>query len=511
VSATAQSFSLMHNLPALQVVVPLVSAPLCFLIGQIGRDSTTRRASAEAAWWVALVVSAVTLAMSLGLANMVVNGDVISYAMGGWPPPWGIEYRIDSMTAIALLIVSGINLFTVVYARAATRREVHEERHGLFYTAWLLCVSGMLGICATGDIFNVFVFLEISSLSSYILISSGRNRLGLLAAYRYLILGTVGATFFLIGVGLLYGLTGTLNMADMAVRLQSVQSGATLPAAFAFLGIGIAVKMALFPLHAWMPESYTYAPSHVSAMLAGTATKVSVYLLLRCMLMVLGPDLAVDQYRLDLLLIPVAVVAILFGSLAACWQANAKRIMAWSSVAQIGYMALGISVASATGFTAALLHMYNHALMKAALFMAIGCLFWRVGSAHADHLAGMGRRMPWTFMALVLGGLSLIGVPLTAGFVSKWYLVLAVIEKDWWLLVAVIIISSLLAVVYVGRLVETLWFREPGPDAPHGEAPLGLLLPTWALVLANIYFGIFTDLPVDIARTAAAALSGGGA
>ncbi len=508
-SAAANTVSLASHLPVLQVAVPLIAAPIAFILGSLGAGESARRTSAEVCWWFTFAVSVAILAISGNLAATVMDGTVLSYELGGWAAPWGIEYRIDSVAAVALLIVSGINLITLLYAKHAVVREVPERIRGLFYTAWLLCVTGMLGICATGDIFNVFVFLEISSLSSYILISSGRDRLGLLAAYRYLILGTIGATFFLIGVGLLYGLTGTLNMADIATRLPALAGNQTLIVAFGFLAIGIAVKMALFPLHAWMPEAYTHAPSPVSALLAGTATKVAVYLMIRTMYTVFGVELAFDAMMLGVILITLSTVAVFFGSLAAIFQHNAKKIMAWSSVAQIGYMGIGAGLATVTGLTAAMLHMYNHALMKAALFMALGCLFWRIGSMQIDKLAGMGKRMPWTFSAFVLGGLSLIGVPLTAGFVSKWYLILGVLEQGWWWLAVLIVISSLMAVIYIAKLVETMWFREPAVDAPTGEAPLWLLLPTWALVILNFVFGIYTALPVGVARSAATALMGG--
>jgi len=508
-SAASQSFSLAAQLPVLQVALPLIAAPVAFIIGVLGKGEAAERTYSNIAWWFTLVVSIGVLAISGQLASMVIGGEVLSYKLGGWAAPWGIEYRIDSLAAVAILIVSGISLLTLLYAKHAVPREIPKRVHGLFYTAWLLCVTGMLGICATGDIFNVFVFLEISALSSYILISCGRNPLGLIAAYRYLILGTVGATFFLIGVGLLYGLTGTLNMADMATRLPALAGNQTLVVAFGFLGIGIAVKMALFPLHAWMPDSYAHAPSAVSALLAGTATKVAVYLMIRTMYDVFGIELAFDAMLLGPVLLTLSAIAIFFGSLSAIFQHNAKKVMAWSSVAQIGYMGLGVGLASVTGLTAALLHMYNHALMKSALFMALGCLFWRIGSMEINRLAGMGKRMPWTFCAFVLGGLSLIGVPLTAGFVSKWYLILGVLEEGWWWLAALIVISSLMAVVYVARMVETLWFQEPAPNAPSGEAPAWLLVPTWILVILNIVFGVYTALPVGVAASAANALMGG--
>ena len=186
-------------------------------------------------------------------------------------------------------------------------------------------------------------------------------------------------------------------------------------------------------------------------------------------------------------------------------------MLAWSSVAQVGYMLIGIACANMDGLTATIVHMFNHALMKGALFMAVGCIAFRIGSVRLDSVAGLAHRMPWTFGAFSLAGLSLIGVPFTAGFVSKWYLLLGVIEHGWWPLAALLVLTSLMAVVYIGRVLEIAWFRDPvsGTFAEHAtEAPLSMLIPLWVLALANIWFGIQTTVPVDIARTASAALLG---
>ena len=204
----------------------------------------------------------------------------------------------------------------------------------------------------------------------------------------------------------------------------------------------------------------------------------------------------------------VAVIGLLSCSFVAIFQHNVKRMLAYSSVAQIGYILMGVGLATKTGLTASLLHLFNHALMKAGLFMAMGCFFYRIASVRLDDLRGVGHRMPWTFAAFVLGGLSLIGVPLTVGFVSKWYLVLASLEQGLWPLAAVILFGSLLAIVYVWRVVEVAWFERPSPRAAEArEAPLVMLVPTWILILGNLFFGIQTDLTVGVAELAAQILT----
>jgi multicomponent Na+:H+ antiporter subunit D len=248
----------------------------------------------------------------------------------------------------------------------------------------------------------------------------------------------------------------------------------------------------------------------VTAFLAATATKVAIYVLLRVFFTIFGAEFSFEALPLGNILMVLAVLAMFTASGVAIFQTNAKRMLAYSSVAQVGYIVLGISMVTVTGVQAGILHLFNHALIKAALFLAMGCVFWRIGSVKIDDLAGLGRRMPWTMAAIVAGGLSLIGIPATAGFVSKWYLILAALEQGWWWVAALILASSLLAVIYVWRLVEAAYLRPPPDGAATGEAPLSMLIPTWSLVAANIWFGIDTRLSAGVAREAAAFLMRGG-
>jgi multicomponent Na+:H+ antiporter subunit D len=281
-------------------------------------------------------------------------------------------------------------------------------------------------------------------------------------------------------------------------------------AAFVFIVIGLAMKAALFPLHIWLPNAYAYAPSVASAFLAATATKVSIYVLLRVYLTIFGADFSFDVMGIGYALMPLAVLAMFVGSGVAIFQPDIKRMLAYSSVAQIGYMILGFSIATGLGVTAGILHLFNHALMKCALFLAMGCIFYRTGSVSIEAMKGMGKRMPWTMGAFVAGGLSIIGVPLTVGFISKWYLILAALERDWWWLAALILLSSLLAIIYIWRVVEAAYLQEAPEGAPAGEAPLIMLVPTWVLVAANVYFGIDTRVSIGVAERAAASLMGTG-
>ena len=491
--------TLWDHLPVLVVIVPLMAGPLCVLVER-----------PRAAWAVALAAAWLSFAAAVGLALQVNDTGTISYQLGGWAAPWGIEYRIDILGSFVLLIVTAIAALVLAAAKESVAREVPESRIAYFYAALMLAFAGLVGIVATGDVFNVFVFLEISSLASYALISMGRDRRALTSAFDYLVMGTIGATFILIGIGFLYMMTGTLNMQDLAARLPEVWDTRTVRAGFAFLTVGIGLKLAMFPLHLWLPNAYTYAPSVVTAFLAATATKVAVYALLRFMLGIFGFDFSLGRMPLEYILLPVGLIGILSASLVAIYQVEVKRLLAYSSVAQIGYMVLGIGLANTTGITGAILHLFNHALMKGALFLALAAVAYRLGSTALHDLAGLGRRMPWTMFAIVVGGLSLIGVPATVGFVSKWYLVLAALEQGLWPVALLILLGSLMAVVYVWKLVEAAYFTKPQSDVAVQEAPLSLLAPLWLLVIANIYFGVNTEVSVGLARQAAAVLTGGG-
>lgn len=493
---------MLTHLPVLQVIVPLLAAPACLLL---------RRA--RMAWLLALLACGAACAISITLLLQVTQAGASGYALGGWEAPWGIEYRVDPLNAYVMALVSAMATLMLIGAQVSIRHELPENQQPYFYIAYLLCVSGLLGIAATGDIFNVFVFLEISALSSYILIALSRSRAALWASFQYLIMGSIGATFVLIGIGLLYVMTGTLNMQDLAQRLPQLAGSRTVLTALVFLVTGVGLKLALYPVHTWLPNAYACAPSIVTAFLASTATKVAVYLLIRILFDVFGAEFAYSRFPLQPVLLSLGIAGVLVASAAAIRQSNVKRLLAYSSVAQIGYIVLGIGIMGAAGLTAALLHLFNHALMKGALFLALAAVAYRAGGVDLKDFAGLGRRMPCTMAAIVVGGLSLIGVPLTAGFVSKWYLAAAALEQGWWWLVGIVLLGSLLAAVYVWRIVEAAYFGRPegageGGAARVGEAPWSLLLPVWLLALANVYFGIDTRFTVGFGRLIAHQLFG---
>lgn len=474
------------HLPILIVVIPMMSAFLVPLAGWLRK---------EVSFILTVAALAGSFVCSLGTLAMVLRGTEIHYWLGGWQPPWGIEVVVDHLNAYMLTFVSGISLVVSIYSRRSVEKEI-PDRFVHFYCLYLLLATGLLGMLITGDMFNLFVFLEISSISAYALIAIGEDGAPL-AAFNYVILGTIGASLYLLGVGYLYIMTGSLNMTDLRGLLPDLYGSPVIRVAFAFIVVGLGIKIAMFPLHMWLPDAYTYAPSAVSAFIAPLMTKVGVYALIRIMFTVFEPRFSFEVLPVGNILAFVAGVAIIFGSVMAIAQSDLKRMLAYSSVSQIGYIVLGVALGNRLAIIGAYLHILNHALMKGCLFMVSGSLMFRRGMRGISQLNGVHRTMPWTMAAFVIAALSMIGIPPTAGFFSKWYLLLGTIAASQWVLTVVILVSSLLNAVYFFRVIEGAYFGpNQGSNGGHpqaqseGEVPTSMLLPTLLMAAAIILVGL---------------------
>lgn len=505
-----------EHIPVLVIVIPLISALIIPIAGRINRLYS---------WYITIAVTSSCFLMSISLLNTVINTGKISYWLGGWEPPWGIEYAIDYLNSFVLVVVSFIAFIVSLYARRSVEIEIDENKITTFYSLYMLFVTGLMGIITTGDIFNLYVFLEIASLAGYALIAVGRKREALIASYNYLILGTIAATFILLGIGYLYMATGTLNMADLRERLPALYNSKVVLTALAFFTVGLSLKLALFPLHIWLPNAYTYAPSVVSAIMAATVTKVGAYAMLRIIFTVFKVEFNLEVVPITKILLVLSSIAIIAGSVLAIAQTNIKRMLAYSSIGQIGYIVLGAALVNQTAMTGSLLHILNHALMKGALFLVVGAVIYKTGIDDISGLRGMGKKMPFSMAAFTIGGLSMIGVPLTVGFVSKWYIAIGALQAGMWYLVPVILVSSLLITVYFWRIIESIYFpqkseagtqntehriQNTGIKTPtselRAEAPMGMLIPTLILAGLCIFFGIAAFIPVSVAEKAAGML-----
>ncbi len=489
-----------------------VHAPILAIAGPlIGACAAALSPGPRSGWIISVITAAFALWMSVAVACDVAREGVMIYVMGGFQPPLGIALRIDALGSAMALLVSSMGLIGAVYSGHALVSDVRAEMHTLFQSGYLLCIAGFLGLVFTGDAFNAFVFLEVSSIGTYALVAAGeqRDRRALPAAFNYLIMGTIGATFYVIGIGFLYGSTGTLNMMDMAARLTTQGDNAAVQAGFAFVVVGLGIKAAIFPLHGWLPGAYAGAPSLVSVFLAATATKTAIYLIARFMFDVFPDTFAFGLAFTQFVLAPLSAVAVIVCSLQAIFAREVRQMLAFSSVAQVGLIMLGLSLANAAGASAGLFYIFAHALMKASLFMALGALAMSIKARKLDDFAGVARDAPWSATALGVGAASLAGLPLTMGFLAKWKLVEAALEAGAIWMVLVIATGSALTLVYTWRIADALFFRSPPPGAPRvREAPVGVLAPLWVLAGLSLWFGIDASLPESLAKSAAAALFG---
>ena len=477
------------HFPALIVVVPLITA---FLITMAGWGER------RLCFPLAVFSMAFSLACAVGMLARVMTSGPFEYHLAGWPPPIGIAYNIDHLNALVLVAVAAVALLNLVGTWPAVVRD-YSNKIGPFYTLYILFVTGLFGIVCTGDAFNLFVLLEITAITGYALIGVG-GRHAPLASLNYVFMGTIGASFYLLGVGYLYLVTGTLNMADLAAILPRLYGSKVVVAAFIICMTGLFMKMALFPLHGWLPNAYNYAPGPVSSLVAPLTTKVMVYVMVRVALFVFPVEFTFGVMNLAPAAVWLAIIAMVMGSLMALAQTSLKRMLTYIVVAEVGYMVGGFWLGNRMGMSGAILHIVNDAVMTLCVFMAVGSLRYQLKSDRFEALKGAFRKMPVTMAVLVVGGLSIIGVPPTCGFFSKWYLINGGLAAGHYPFVIALLFSSLVNAVLFFRVFEIGYF-EPFVDHHHGhgthseaiqEAPLAMLATMVVVALGLVVLGFYS-------------------
>jgi multicomponent Na+:H+ antiporter subunit D len=451
----------------------------------------------------AVIGSGIAALFSLyGFINYLSEGS-IRYYFGGWEPPIGIEFVYDGLSGFFVLVINAVAFFVLIHSREISKIEFPGKEMP-YYALAMLMMLGFNGMILTGDLFNLYVFLEIASLSGYALIAIGEKPAPY-AAFRYLIIGTAGGTLYLLGVGFLYTITGTLNIIDMAAMLPMLAEGSASVAALILMIVGIGVKAALFPMHGWLPDSYTYASTSSTALIAPIGTKVAAYILFRIILWLFGIELTDAVAPLSYVVGVLACIGILYGSIMAIAQSEMKRMLAYSSVSQIGYIIMGLSLANPWGFAGAMLHVLNHAVMKACLFMVSGNLRHKEGHSDISRFDDSYRKKyPWTMASFSVAAISMVGLPPLAGFFSKWYLALGTIDNSNWLFLAVILISSLLNAVYFFRILEKVYMMDPdkgqkkAKDGEYNEVKASMLWPTSIFAVSLIVIGFANAVIVGI-------------
>jgi multicomponent Na+:H+ antiporter subunit D len=476
-----------EQFPALIVVLPLGAALIAPLIAYFSRKLV--RLLTLLALFAANISAVATLVL-------VLRNGTWHYHFGGWLPPWGIEYVLDPLSGIMAVVVAFVAFVVALYADHFMKDSA-KLRVGIFYSLFLILSAGLLGMMITGDVFNLYVFLEIASLSGYALIAAGGNR-GTVAAFRYLLVGTIGASFYLLGVGYLYAMTGSLNMADLAEKLVPLMNSPVIAVAIVMIMLGFGIKMAAFPLHGWQPDAYTHAHPAATPLIAGVMAKVPAYAALRFFFFIM-PFTAAPVQKVLYVMGILAAAGIIIGSIMAIAQKDFRRMLAYSSIAQIGYIVVGLAIGNSLALIGAVLHIVNHAIMKCCLFLIAGAVKWRTNEHTIDKYIEMNKKLPLTMGALIIAALSMVGIPPTAGFFSKWYLVLGAIEADMWFYVVIIVLSSLLNAIYFFRVLENVYMKkskEEIPDKnPRGrwELPWQMLAPIVVLGVCILVLGIFNE------------------
>ena len=438
--------------PALIVVVLFIAAfaaPLLY-----------RQAKMLTAYFI-MAAHIIALAMAvLLLINVQQHGPVL-YHMGGWPPPWGIEFKADPLRLYMVLVVLSVSLWIFFYAVHDLQHELKIEVIGWYYTLYTVLVGAMAGMALTNDLFNLFVLMEICTITACAIISIKEDRACLEASFKYLILSAMGTGCFLLGVAMLYMVTGYLNYSFLQAALP--EALATYPlnifTAAALFIVAFGTKAALFPLHVWLLDAHASAPSPSSAMLSGLVIKIYAFVFMLILYEVF-PHYLLEQILLADIVLWLAAFGVIFGSVYAMLQSDLKKMLAYSSIGQIAYIFMGIGLDHNLALVGGLYHIMVHAFTKATLFMAAGVIIYATGVRQIKDLASIGRILPLTMLAFTIGSASMIGLPGTGGLISKWYLALGALESGRPVFVLVILAGSLLNAIYYMPIVINAFMHQ---------------------------------------------------
>lgn len=481
---------LSEHLPVL-IVVLLFSGAFC--MPPLYRWG--RRLSAPAA----LCFLTLALGMALSLLPRLYREGPFTYYLGGWPPPWGIELQMDFLRVFMLLVILGAGLWIFLFSVRDLPHELESGKTGWYYTLYLLLIGSMAGMTQANDLFNLFVFMEIAGLTSCAIISIKDQRECHEASFKYLILSTMGSACYLLSVALIYMVTGHLNFDLVREALPAAFSlyPSNVLVAAALMIIAFGVKAALFPLHTWLPDAHATAPTPSSAILSGLVIKIYSFGVFLIFYYVWPVEL-LNQMPITEIVLWLATLGVIFGSISALAQEDIKMMLAYSSIAQIAYVFMGIGLNNRTALIGGLLHILNHAIMKAMLFMVAGIIIYASGLRRMKEYGGLGRAMPFTMVAFTLGAASMIGIPGTGGLIGKWYLALGALEAGRPIFVAVILLGSLLSAAYLLPVVINAFLTEQ-ENLPQLKPLPGLLHVAVAIGMAGVlYFGFFPRAVIQL-------------
>jgi multicomponent Na+:H+ antiporter subunit D len=469
------------NLPILLFLVPFVTGVALPIL-------TAKRRS----WCQPITTAAIALMVVLAIMNLqvVLTTGSIEYALGGWAAPVGIAWLDDPLAAVVVLTLSCVALLSLIYGHAVVTPR--HARSAPYYTLILVLIAGLVGIVFAADLFNVFVFLEVAALTSYALVGAGGGK-ALVYAFRYLLLGSFGATLYLLGVSYLYVATGTLNMADLATRLPDLMTSTAVVGGLMFIFLGLSIKMALIPLHTWLPDAYARAPESVVPLLASTITKVAIIAWVRIEYSLIAPGVEVSRVPVLIVLEELGILAALVGGALALIQTDLKRMFAYGGIGHIGLILVGASLGNSTGFAGAMFYLINDAVMQAALFMFAGAVLHYHGARTLEDLRGVGRRSPILTFGLVVVAVSMVGLPPTGGFFGKWNIILGALEAQHYLAAFAVVASTLLTLAYFVKIFGA-WFHQPaGPESEPPQVSGFIGVSVGVISIAIIALGLLSD------------------
>ncbi len=465
------------------IAVPLLAA---FLIPIIGRFSKE---------FVKVIPGIVLLYLSyvaISLFPVALKTPIVE-VLAGWKPPFGISLVYGPLAAYLTALITLMGFVIWVYSYKFIIREPIEK----YYMLFMLLITGSTGIVLTGDIFNMFVFLEITAIAAYSLTAFLRDKDGAEAAFKYLLIGSFASSFFLLAVMLLYASTGTLNMAEIASKIDSVAMSTRVLILILFL-VGLGIEAELFPLNGWAPDAYSQAPSPIGAIFGGIVVKAAIYALMRLVFLLFNFG---EVFHFLLIM---GIITMIVAEMSAMKQQQIKRMLAFSSIGQMGLVIIAFSVGTSDSVQAALFQMFNHAVIKALLFFAAGYLVFHSGSKKISALDGLGKDKPLTSFFFALGALAIIGLPPFAGFWSKLYILISVADAGLMTAVVLVLIASVIEAVYYLRVVSRLYFnKEVAKETEVRRTPITGLLAMGILALVIIVVGIYPDYIWNLLKPAA--------
>jgi multicomponent Na+:H+ antiporter subunit D len=448
---------------------------------------------------VAVIVSALGIVFTWTLYNALQAAPekILVFSLGGGPP-LGASLEIDMMGIFMAFSATILGFFATVYSYKYME---HDTRLTEYYTLLSALVVGMVGVAFAGDFFTLFIFWEMMGIASYALVSFRNNLWGPIeAGFKYMVMGSVGSTVLFFGIALVYGITGTLNFAQVSSVIHGQPTNIWYFLIFALFVIGFGVKTAIVPVHTWLPDAHPEAPSPISAMLSGILIETGLYALTRVLFLLFEPSF----FKLTIAVF--AALTMTLGNMMALRQDDVKRMLAYSSIAQMGYMLIGVSTGLTYGLMGTLLHVLNHSLMKGLAFLSVGSVVHETGTRDINKLQGVGKMMPFTTLAVIVSFLGLGGVPGTNGFISKFILFNAALGAGMLILAILGVLNSALSMAYYLRFIMVLLSGEAEEGMTAKEAPLLMVGVTLVMAVLIIVLGVYPSPVVGIASGASEAL-----